>query len=182
MQFLYFCQCCRRATQLISYEEISIKYYECVCILAIVTRHANCIFSAEYYIVTRDLTGCTVSSHYSIILSPVTWPAVPYLHITVLYCHPWPDRLYHIFTLQYYIVTRDLTGCTVSSHYSINKQHEFPEKKTVENKMFWFFYNFSEIFLIIRIIRGYIIINLHRSLCTVARHSCHIIMTPEFSW
>jgi hypothetical protein len=50
----------------INYEEINIKYYECVCILTVVMRHANCVFSAQYYVVTRDLTGSTVFSHYCI--------------------------------------------------------------------------------------------------------------------
>jgi len=50
----------RDRRELINYEAISIKYYEGVCILALVTRHANCVFSALHYIVTFCLYGATI--------------------------------------------------------------------------------------------------------------------------
>jgi hypothetical protein len=39
------------------YEALSTEYYEIVFILALVIRHA------DYYIVTRGLSGCTVFFH-----------------------------------------------------------------------------------------------------------------------
>ena len=35
----------------------------CICVLAVVIRHANLIFSAPHYNITCDLFGCTIFFH-----------------------------------------------------------------------------------------------------------------------
>ena len=67
----------------------------CVCILDLVTRHANRIFTAPYYIAILACPRCTILPH-------VACPAVPY-------CHMWPVPLSHI-------VTRGLSRCTILPH------------------------------------------------------------------
>ena len=42
----------------------SIEYFECVSILALLIRCANCVFSAQYYIVICGLSGSTIFPHY----------------------------------------------------------------------------------------------------------------------
>jgi hypothetical protein len=38
----------------------AVLYSICVCVLALVIRHAQRIFSAQHYIVTYGLSGCTI--------------------------------------------------------------------------------------------------------------------------
>ena len=53
----------RDQTELITNEAKSVRYYECVCILALVTRHATGIFSKQRYVVMRDQSGCAIFFH-----------------------------------------------------------------------------------------------------------------------
>jgi len=48
----------------LSWEEILIKYDAIVCILALVTRHANRILSALHFIVICGLSALIYFSHY----------------------------------------------------------------------------------------------------------------------
>ena len=51
--------------ELINYKAISIKYFECVFLLALAVRQANRICSTQQYIVMCGLSGCTiVFPHY----------------------------------------------------------------------------------------------------------------------
>lgn len=45
---------------IISMEKQLLLNIVCVCILALVTQHTNCIFSAPYYIVIHGLSGSTI--------------------------------------------------------------------------------------------------------------------------
>ena len=46
-----------------NYEAVSFKYYDLICILVSVIKHAYYIFSVQHHIVTRGLSACTVSFH-----------------------------------------------------------------------------------------------------------------------
>jgi hypothetical protein len=59
----------RHQTKLVNYKAVSIKYYECVSILVLVTRQANLLFFAPYlyYVVICDLSGSNVGLLFHII-------------------------------------------------------------------------------------------------------------------
>jgi len=50
----------RNQTELLNYKAVSVIYYECVYILALVTRLENRIFSGPYDISFCDLSVCTI--------------------------------------------------------------------------------------------------------------------------
>ena len=48
-----------RSHGIVTSESVTIKYYERVCILSLITRHANRSLSVLHYIVTSSLSSCT---------------------------------------------------------------------------------------------------------------------------
>jgi hypothetical protein len=93
----------------------------------------------------------TSTKYLECLYSWLSYPACKsHLLCAVLYCNLWPVWLYHI-----------------SPHYLINGT-TFGNDLLNIKCVFWFFVQLlSEIFLILRRIQRYIIINIHRSSCKV---------------